>query len=215
MDLPEIKIEETQINSLERRGWHLWLITVLILLSLTTTIVGVHFSQFGGGNVATVASFKTYTVGLFVLVSLFCLYVLTATRTLAKLQSTLVIKEVEKAGYEAKIRMENLRFRELEEAKEKLEHQIIWRNQAEERLQHEKHHDTVTGLPNRVLFMDRLDQVLARLPWTKRILAVMSLNLDRFKRINETLGFTIGDLLLKSVAERLPAAVRPGDRPAL
>lgn len=72
-------------------------------------------------------------------------------------------------------------------------------------------HDALTRLPNRTLLIDRLGQSIARLDWQKRKVAVMFLDLDRFKVINDTLGHTVGDILLKSVTERLTASVRNGD----
>ncbi|MCR4303491.1 MAG: diguanylate cyclase, partial [Gallionella sp.] len=81
----------------------------------------------------------------------------------------------------------------------------------EERLQHMAHYDHLTHLPNRVLFLDRLEQALARARWHKRLAAVLYLDLDRFKVINDTVGHPIGDRVLKVIAERLNAAVREGD----
>jgi diguanylate cyclase (GGDEF)-like protein/PAS domain S-box-containing protein len=72
-------------------------------------------------------------------------------------------------------------------------------------------HDALTNLPNRTLLIDRLGQSIARLDWQKRKVAVLFLDMDRFKVINDTLGHTVGDILLKAVAERLTASVRNGD----
>ncbi len=73
------------------------------------------------------------------------------------------------------------------------------------------HFDALTGLPNRLLFLDRLNQTMAQAHRNERLVAVMLLDLDRFKAINDTLGHTMGDLLLKSVAERLAQCVREDD----
>ena len=80
-----------------------------------------------------------------------------------------------------------------------------------ERLHHLSHHDTLTGLPNRGLFMDRLSQAISRARWNGRVVAVLFIDLDRFKNINETLGFDYGDNILQAVAERLNQSVRDGD----
>src|SRR5215207_8588462 len=82
-----------------------------------------------------------------------------------------------------------------------------------ERLQHEALHDALTGLPNRTLFLDRLEQALrrARRRGPGSGAAVLFLDLDRFKVVNDSLGHHAGDLLLQSVALRLDAALRPGD----
>jgi diguanylate cyclase (GGDEF)-like protein/PAS domain S-box-containing protein len=80
-----------------------------------------------------------------------------------------------------------------------------------ERLQHLSHHDNLTELPNRSLFMDRLGQAISRARWNGRVVAVLFIDLDRFKNINETLGFDYGDAVLQAVATRLSQSVRDGD----
>jgi len=72
-------------------------------------------------------------------------------------------------------------------------------------------HDPLTGLANRALFVDHLDNALARRARDGRPLAVAFLDLDDFKSVNDTLGHTAGDLLLKGIGERLVESVRPGD----
>lgn len=80
-----------------------------------------------------------------------------------------------------------------------------------ERLHYLSHHDNLTGLPNRSLFMDRLSQAISRARWNGRVVAVLFIDLDRFKNINETLGFDYGDNVLQAVTERLNQSVRDGD----
>lgn len=100
---------------------------------------------------------------------------------------------------------------ELSERVAELQDEVSHRQRAEDRLNYLAHYDSLTNLPNRVLFVDRLGQALSRAPWRKRFVAVMFLDLDNFKRINDTLGHNVGDLLLKEVAKRLTASVRAGD----
>lgn len=87
---------------------------------------------------------------------------------------------------------------------------VTERRKAEERLQHDAFHDPLTGLPNRALFLDRLGQILAK---RRRyyLFAVLFLDLDRFKVVNDSLGHLAGDQLLKDTARKLESCLRPGD----
>ncbi|HEY5292397.1 MAG TPA: diguanylate cyclase [Burkholderiales bacterium] len=82
---------------------------------------------------------------------------------------------------------------------------------AEERIQRMAHHDSLTGLPNRLLFNDRLDQAISLAKRDSRQLALLYLDLDRFKPVNDTLGHTAGDELLQAVAVRIRHQVRESD----
>lgn len=73
------------------------------------------------------------------------------------------------------------------------------------------YHDSLTGLPNRVLFLHLLEQALAHCARSARRLAVLYIDLDHFKPVNDTLGHQLGDLLLRTVAKRLRASVRKSD----
>jgi diguanylate cyclase (GGDEF)-like protein/PAS domain S-box-containing protein len=81
---------------------------------------------------------------------------------------------------------------------------------SEHELMHLAHHDPLTDLPNRLLFTDRAEQALASAQTHKRGCALLMVDLDHFKMINDSLGHTIGDQLLKAVAERLDAMFGPG-----
>ena len=88
---------------------------------------------------------------------------------------------------------------------------VTHRKEAEEKLVYLAHYDGLTGLPNRVLFFDRLQQMLAQARRRGRQAAVMFLDLDRFKVVNDTLGHAVGDELLRNVAQRLSYCIRVGD----
>ncbi|MGU3539294.1 bifunctional diguanylate cyclase/phosphodiesterase [Methylobacterium sp. A54F] len=85
------------------------------------------------------------------------------------------------------------------------------RREAERRLAHMALHDALTGLPNRVLFRDRLNQQLADIRRHGGSFAVLACDLDRFKAVNDTYGHPAGDALLAVIAERLRGVVRTGD----
>jgi len=89
--------------------------------------------------------------------------------------------------------------------------QFIERKRGEEALRHQALHDALTGLPNRTLFHDRVSQALERARRDERPLAVLVMDLDSFKDVNDTLGHQCGDALLQQVAARLQGGVRAGD----
>jgi diguanylate cyclase (GGDEF)-like protein len=91
----------------------------------------------------------------------------------------------------------NLQFTELQESRQEFEHLA--------------RHDMLTGLPNRRLFQDRLDHALARARRSGKKLALLFIDLDRFKEINDKVGHDAGDAVLKAVATRLAAATREAD----
>jgi diguanylate cyclase (GGDEF)-like protein/PAS domain S-box-containing protein len=83
--------------------------------------------------------------------------------------------------------------------------------ESQEKLDHLAHHDPLTGLPNRLLFHDRLQHAMARAARAGTQLAVVFIDLDRFKNVNDTLGHHVGDELLKQVAQTLSDCLRDGD----
>jgi len=80
-----------------------------------------------------------------------------------------------------------------------------------QRIEFMAYHDNLTQLPNRELFRDRLEHALAQAHRKGSLVAVMFLDLDRFKQVNDSLGHMVGDLLLKAAADRLSGAIREGD----
>jgi diguanylate cyclase (GGDEF)-like protein/PAS domain S-box-containing protein len=88
---------------------------------------------------------------------------------------------------------------------------ITERKRAEETIQYQAFYDLLTGLPNRMLFNKRLSLELQRAGERQEMLAVMFVDLDRFKTINDTLGHAIGDRLLQGFAERVTGCLREGD----
>ncbi|HSP15119.1 MAG TPA: EAL domain-containing protein [Thermoanaerobaculia bacterium] len=88
---------------------------------------------------------------------------------------------------------------------------VTERTYAEEQIKHLAYHDALTGLPNRLLFKDRLTVALSHAQRDHSRLAVLFLDLDRFKVINDSLGHNVGDQLLQAVATRVQSCVRDSD----
>jgi diguanylate cyclase (GGDEF)-like protein/PAS domain S-box-containing protein len=92
-----------------------------------------------------------------------------------------------------------------------LVHDVTERLNTERTIHYMAHHDALTGLPNRRLMQDRLNQAIMSARRKQRHVAVLFLDLDRFKVVNDTLGHDTGDFILKDVARRLVTCVREGD----
>jgi diguanylate cyclase (GGDEF)-like protein/PAS domain S-box-containing protein len=88
---------------------------------------------------------------------------------------------------------------------------ITERKANEDRIAHLAHHDALTGLPNRVLFRDRLEVALGRAKRERKKVAILLLDLDNFKRVNDMMGHSVGDGLLMHVAEQLRNSIRGSD----
>ncbi len=99
----------------------------------------------------------------------------------------------------------------LADARKTLEQQLLESNENYRQALHCAHHDELTGLPNRVLLLDRLQQAMAQADRQQQPVALLFIDLDEFKNINDELGHAAGDQLLKEVAGRLSACLRYGD----
>jgi diguanylate cyclase (GGDEF)-like protein len=92
-----------------------------------------------------------------------------------------------------------------------LESELVISKLSEQRIRHAAFHDSLTGLPNRALFEDRLEHGIAQAKRHNRTLAVMFLDLDKFKSINDILGHDVGDTVLKMIAQKLLENTREDD----
>ncbi len=92
-----------------------------------------------------------------------------------------------------------------------LEYEVATRRQAEEQVRHQATHDPLTDLPNRALFLDRLDGALERSRRSQRPFALLYIDIDGFKPVNDTHGHLVGDQLLRQIAARLLGRMRKSD----
>ena len=106
------------------------------------------------------------------------------------------------------------RTRELEEANRELRAQIGERVRAQQRLVHQARHDPLTGLPNRVQLLERLNAALASSESRQEPFAVLFLDLDRFKLVNDSVGHAAGDAMLVEIAQRISTLLGPQDMAA-
>lgn len=115
------------------------------------------------------------------------------------------------AMYSSSVRVPTAAETQLIELATRIAGIAIERQRADERIRHMAHHDDLTGLPNRALLDDRLAQALAQAYRSGRPMALLVLDLDGFKSINDSYGHAFGDSLLTAVARRLAGVVRQGD----
>lgn len=99
----------------------------------------------------------------------------------------------------------------LQSLNDTLANEIAARKQVEEKIRHMASHDNLTGLPNRPLFRDRLETARNLATRNQEKLAILFIDLDGFKAVNDTLGHKAGDLLLQQVTQRLQTSVRQSD----
>jgi diguanylate cyclase (GGDEF)-like protein len=104
------------------------------------------------------------------------------------------------------------RTRRLVDANQQLKEEIANREELQAKSQYLAHHDSLTGLGNRLLFKEQIDEALGDVSLASHPLAVLFVDLDGFKAVNDTLGHSVGDLLLKSIAAKIRDLLPPTDR---
>jgi diguanylate cyclase (GGDEF)-like protein len=133
------------------------------------------------------------------------------SRKRAEQQVALANEELRKANEDLERRVEE-RTSRLVDANQRLKVEIADRQESQARSQYLAYHDSLTGLGNRLLFKEQLEEAVKDVSVTPHPLAVLFLDLDGFKAVNDTLGHSVGDLLLKSVAAKLRDILPQTDR---
>jgi diguanylate cyclase (GGDEF)-like protein len=133
------------------------------------------------------------------------------SRRRAEQQVTAANEELRKANEDLERRVEE-RTHRLIDANQRLKEEIADREELQAKSQYLAYHDSLTGLGNRLLFKEQLDEALKDVSVTPHPLAVLFLDLDGFKAVNDTLGHSVGDLLLKQVAAKLRDLLPSTDR---
>jgi diguanylate cyclase (GGDEF)-like protein len=133
------------------------------------------------------------------------------SRKRAEEQAAFASDELRKANEDLELRVEE-RTSRLIEANQKLKKEIADREELQAKSQYLAYHDSLTGLGNRLLFKEHLEEALRDNSMAPHLVAVLFLDLDGFKSVNDTLGHSVGDLLLKSIATKLRDILRPTDR---
>jgi diguanylate cyclase (GGDEF)-like protein len=135
------------------------------------------------------------------------------SRRRAEQQVALANEELRKANEDLERRVEE-RTRRLIDANQRLKEEIADREELQAKSKYLAYHDSLTGLGNRLLFKEQLDEALRDVSVTPHPLAVLFLDLDGFKAVNDTLGHSVGDLLLKCIANKLRDLLPATDRVA-
>src|SRR5450631_377712 len=133
------------------------------------------------------------------------------SRMRAEQQVALANEELRKANEDLERRVEE-RTNRLIDANQRLKAEIAGREELQAKSQYLAYHDSLTGLGNRLLFKEQLEDALKDVSAIPYSLAILFLDLDGFKAVNDTLGHSIGDLLLKSIATRLRDVIGQADR---
>src|SRR5579863_6371289 len=133
------------------------------------------------------------------------------SRRRAEQQVALANEELRKANEDLERRVEE-RTHRLIDVNQRLKEEIADREEMQAKSQYLAYHDSLTGLGNRLLFKEQLDEALKEVSVTPHPLAVLFLDLDGFKAVNDTLGHSVGDLLLKSLGTKLRDLISSTDR---